>query len=304
MPEIDIVEFDAKLNGLDGGSELKEIVALLRRAAEQAGIAEWSAHSTAGGGWGVTGRAGRRVVCRFDPKPSVLHVCVCVPQATESELKVAGRVHRRKNGPAWVDVCDLTSAEALVPALVRACTGFDSTPRRSKVGTKNLGGTPRVADVESRTRGTPRRRRRARQSSIAVVDDLAKRGFQVAGVIEPVSAGRSCRFTPAQTQFRGTVVYGLVVGPQLMKSGDTGRKNATLVKRMEGCAATISDILSGALVGPFTEHFKSRAPGAIRANQKIQVWAKEAPPEECRRLQRELNQKYDTIQTGWANRLE
>ena len=98
--------------------------------------------------------------------------------------------------------------------------------------------------------------------------------------------------------------YGLVVGDQFKKSGDTGRKGATLQKRMDGCANTINQILRGALVGPFTENFKRLAPKVIEANQEIEVWAKKATADECRRLQRDLNGKYDTIRTGWANKLE
>ena len=76
------------------------------------------------------------------------------------------------------------------------------------------------------------------------------------------------------------MVYGLVVGDEFKKCGDTGREGATLASRMAGCANTINQILRGDLVGPFTEHFKARAPSTIVAGQTIEVWAREAPREE------------------------
>jgi hypothetical protein len=73
---------------------------------------------------------------------------------------------------------------------------------------------------------------------------------------------------------------------------------------MHACARTINEILCGKRCGPFTENFKSRAPDAIRANQVIEVWATAACPDECRRLQRSLNGEFDTIGSGWANKLD
>ncbi len=73
---------------------------------------------------------------------------------------------------------------------------------------------------------------------------------------------------------------------------------------MSDCERAINLIISGALAGPFAENFKRLAPKAIEANQQIDVWAREASADECKSLQRELNAKYDTIGTGWANRLE
>jgi hypothetical protein len=131
-------------------------------------------------------------------------------------------------------------------------------------------------------------------------------GFILAGVIRPFGSGTGCRLELKPLDFHGRVVYGLVVGDQLKKCGDTGRKRSTLMARMNGCTKTINQILRGDLVGPFTENFKRLAPKTIEANQEIEVWAKQATAAECKRLQRALNGAagYDTIRTGWANRLE
>jgi hypothetical protein len=142
--------------------------------------------------------------------------------------------------------------------------------------------------------------------SMDVRKDLGARGFVYAGVIRPLDSGKSCRAEIKPLGLRGSVVYGLVVGDQFKKCGDTGRKNATLKKRMHDCARAINLVISGAISGPFKENFKRLAPKAIAANQEIEVWAREATAGECKHLQRELNgeEGYDTIRTGWANKLE
>ena len=104
--------------------------------------------------------------------------------------------------------------------------------------------------------------------------------------------------------FSGSVVYGLLVGHEFKKCGDTGREGATLASRMSGCANTINQIIRGDPSGPFTEHFKSRAPSAIEEGKTVEVWARQATVAECERLQRALNSKDDTLRVGWANRLK
>jgi hypothetical protein len=133
--------------------------------------------------------------------------------------------------------------------------------------------------------------------------ELQLRGFVKAGAIRPVDSGKSCK-ADITLEVRGTAVYGLVVGDQFKKCGDTGRKNATLKKRMTDCSRAINLVISGAIQGPFTENFKRLAYRAIEKNLEIEVWARESTVAECKSLQRELNGKYDTIRQGWANRLE
>lgn len=142
-----------------------------------------------------------------------------------------------------------------------------------------------------------------RKVPMDVRTELQLRGFVKAGAIRPVDSGKSCK-ADIKLEVRGTAVYGLVVGDQFKKCGDTGRKNATLKKRMTDCSRAINLVISGAIPGPFTENFKRLAPRAIESNQEIEVWARESTATECKSLQRELNGKYDTIRYGWANRLE
>ena len=99
---------------------MSEVVALLRNLAESAGPMTWRAHSTPGSGWGITAKRDGRVFCRFDPKPTVPHVCVQIKGASEDELKVAGTVHRRTNAEPWVDVNNVRSARLLEPLIARA----------------------------------------------------------------------------------------------------------------------------------------------------------------------------------------
>lgn len=57
MPAIDTNDFDARLDSLECSEAIREIVAYLRNAAEQAGADVSSrAYSTPGGGWGITPR--------------------------------------------------------------------------------------------------------------------------------------------------------------------------------------------------------------------------------------------------------
>src|SRR4051812_22097038 len=102
MPEVDVNEFDERLNGGECSQALRDIVAHLREAADKAGPVVWRAHSTPAGSWGITGRRVSRVFFRLDPKPSLSHVCVSVVGADENGLKAAGTVHRRKNAESWV----------------------------------------------------------------------------------------------------------------------------------------------------------------------------------------------------------
>jgi hypothetical protein len=128
MPEIEISEFDERLNSQACSQVIRDIVALLREAANQAGPVVWRAHSTPGGGWGITGKRANRVFCRFDPKPTVPHVCVSVRGADDDGLKAAGTVHRRKNAESWVDVKDTRGARRLEPLIARAYAAAGVAP--------------------------------------------------------------------------------------------------------------------------------------------------------------------------------
>ena len=121
MSAIDIRDFDERLNSLDCSQVIREIVACLRDAAEQAGGIDVSsnAYSTASGGWGITYKRDQRVFCRFDPKPNKLHVWAFVLGADTNELTDAGTLSAQKG---WVAISNLRSAELLAPAIVRAYT--------------------------------------------------------------------------------------------------------------------------------------------------------------------------------------
>jgi hypothetical protein len=311
VPEVDIREFDERLNSREYSREIRDIVALLRRSAEQVGPVIWRAHSTPGGGWGLTGKRANRVFCRFDPKPSVRHVCVSLRGADEDALKAAGTVHRRKNAEAWVDIRNTRGAHLLEPLIAQAY-GAAAGVELKRHARRGVAG-PAAAHVAERGAVVvePERVDRTQGREIGVDGprsdvrkDLEARGFVHAGAIRPLESGKSCTADIRSLGFTGSVIYGLVVGDAFKKCGDTGREGATLASRMSGCASTINQILRGHLTGPFTEHFKSRAAAAIEAGQTIEVWARPATAEERDRMQKELNRKYDTIRVGWANRLK
>ncbi len=74
-----------------------------------------------------TGKRGKRVFCKFDPKPQVPHVGADVPGASESELMRAGRLHRPKDARAWVDIVDMRGAKVLEPLIARAYAAASSS---------------------------------------------------------------------------------------------------------------------------------------------------------------------------------
>jgi hypothetical protein len=120
VAEIGVDEFEARLCGMHGGTEVGDIIKFFREAAELAGPVVWRAHLAESGGWGIAGKREKRVFCRFDPKPTVPHVCAQIAGASEDDLKAAGTVHRRKDGKPWVDVRDLRGAKVLEPLIFRA----------------------------------------------------------------------------------------------------------------------------------------------------------------------------------------
>ena len=127
MAEIDLKEFQERLRRQECSQTIRDVVDFLMKAAERAGPTEWRAHSTPGGGWGITGKRGKRVFCKFDPKPQVPHVGADVPGASESELMRAGRLHRRKDARPWVDIEDMRGAKVLEPLIARAYAAASST---------------------------------------------------------------------------------------------------------------------------------------------------------------------------------
>ncbi len=122
MSEITVKQFEERLNSSDCSSVVRTVVYSLRAMAERQEPREWTirAHSGSGSGWGIEYKRGGLVFCRFDPKPNVEHVCVFVRGAAESDLEGAGKVHRRKNAPPWVDIRDERGAKALEPLIQRA----------------------------------------------------------------------------------------------------------------------------------------------------------------------------------------
>ena len=308
MGEIGLRDFDERLNSGECGQELRTTMATLRAAAERCGPVVWRAHETPGGGWGLTGKRDGRVFCHFDPKPSTPKVCVCIPGATVDELRSLGSPHLRKNAPPWVDILGADSASKIEPLMQRAYSAAGLVTTRPLPDRRHqahdVPSDPAVAKPESTGGCGSNAPAASGDQSTPVRTDLEGRGFRFAGAIRPKNGGRACWLDMSSMTFRGTVVYAVVVGEQLMKCGDTGRKGATLLSRMSGYVHALNQILSGRLVGPFSEHFKARAPRAIEANLNVEVWAMQASTADCSRLQRELNHKHDTVRAGWANRLE
>ncbi len=120
MPEIDVRDFEERLDSGECSQVVRDIVASLRKAAERAGDVAWTAHSALGRSWGIIGKREGRVICRLDVKPQAEHVCVCIPGADDGKLVAAGTVHRRKNAPSWVDIRDTRGAKVLEPLIMRA----------------------------------------------------------------------------------------------------------------------------------------------------------------------------------------
>jgi hypothetical protein len=103
MAEVDVEEFEARLNGLECSQNLRDLVRGLRDAVETVGPVSWHGLSTTAG-WGINARRHGRVVCRFDPKPRRDHVWVLVPNASASDLAAVGSLSLQ---PGWVAVTTL-----------------------------------------------------------------------------------------------------------------------------------------------------------------------------------------------------
>ena len=111
-----MTEFDERVEKCQPA--VREVLAFLRTVAE-------NAHSSVepptfeAGGVGVTYRKEGRRFCRFDPKHDVQHVFVSIPGADRDQLKLAGTVSDRTDGP-WVIIEGMRGAVRLVPEILKA----------------------------------------------------------------------------------------------------------------------------------------------------------------------------------------
>lgn len=142
---------------------------------------------------------------------------------------------------------------------------------------------------------------------IDVRAELQSLGFERAGAMTPCEGGRSCKAI-MDREFTGFVVYAHVVGEQIKKFGIT---KAPLRNRVSQNASTITQMIAlseGRAADASWHHrpfdtFKRFAPEVIRANQPIEVWALESTEAEYKRLERDLNAKFDTMRNGWTMQL-
>jgi len=136
-------------------SSVRDLVVWLRSIAENQKLrgSRAYAHSTPGGSWGITYKLDDRVVCRFDPKPTLGYVRAYFLGAREADLQRIGTVRVGKNRARWVDVKDKRRANALIPLISKA---FERAYVFSEL--KRLVEREREIDDEIRRRaGRPRR---------------------------------------------------------------------------------------------------------------------------------------------------
>jgi hypothetical protein len=157
--------------------------------------------------------------------------------------------------------------------------------------------------------------------------ELKDLGLVYAGAIQPYASGGACH--PQIKDIQWCVIYAEVVGGQVMKFGST----KSLQVRMGRNINTINQILefqdgrSLSTNKKITEpagydKYKKLAPQVIRLGHKIEVWATsrsspaackdlnedikkrgEGKYAECIALKKTLNDRYKTMQCGWATSL-
>jgi len=129
--------------------------------------------------------------------------------------------------------------------------------------------------------------------------ELESLRFRHVGAICPEKFGRGCR-VDLNPEVPGYAIWILVAEGEIKMVGATGRKNATLKKRMQGCVSTINAILIRRLYLDSTEPFKRLAPKVIAGGGEIHVWAREATADTLGREKETLNDRYNP--EWWAGR--
>jgi hypothetical protein len=106
------------------------------------------------------------------------------------------------------------------------------------------------------------------------------------------------------------VVYGLVIGDQIVKFGKAGSKGGTLRSRMQNTISSGNQAWLFAEGRPISDagwqhrkldKFKQVIPAVIRARQEIEVWAGAFAESAFEDKERELNRRY---QPPWVDRAD
>jgi hypothetical protein len=116
--------------------------------------------------------------------------------------------------------------------------------------------------------------------------------FRHGGEICREHAGGGCRLE-LNSELPSYAVWILVADDEIKMVGATGRRDATLKKRMQGAVSTINAVLVRRQHLDATEPFKRLAPKVIAANGKTHVWARESTAHAFTGEQDALNHKYN-----------
>jgi hypothetical protein len=129
--------------------------------------------------------------------------------------------------------------------------------------------------------------------------ELVRAGFRRAGSVvpDPLKTVR----VHVDPDWRGFVVYIMVVNQEVKKVGTTGRNGSSLAKRMAATFSALRQVIVGPVPGrpaarwrsrPL-DPFKTHAPASILAGHEVQLWASVWPSFEIMMAKEtELNNKY------------
>jgi len=117
--------------------------------------------------------------------------------------------------------------------------------------------------------------------------ELQALGYVHAGAIRPIDSGNSCK-PDFNLEVPGYVVFAFVVADRIRFIGTTGKG---LKKRVGAAASALKGIMENPTGHPL-DNFKRFAPAVIKANQEIEVWARESSASEYQTEKQDLSLKY------------
>ena len=117
--------------------------------------------------------------------------------------------------------------------------------------------------------------------------------FMQVGAMRSAYSPRGCR-AELHRKIDGFVVYALVVGDQIVKFGKT---STGITKRIGGHASALDGVMRRGK--PINDPFKRLAPAVLKADQAIEVWARESTAGAYASEELELNLRY---QPAWVGR--